>query len=470
VRAVTLLIAVFTWVWIIHRSLIQSITLDEAITYLHWVRPDGLAFLTPHSNNHILNSMLMKLSDWCFGPSHLSLRLPALIGGTIYIYAAYNLTRRLTPRPLLQSTLLICFLWNPFCMDYMVAARGYGLALGFLTLSLATLAKTLQTPAPPIPTAALFSICAALAFSANFSWAYATAFLWLLSISWLLSQSQTITYKLLAAATIPGAILVTAICGYVLLHYPKDQLFWGTDSLLKTILELDLASFALINLQWVPPKTAALLNAAHQIFILVIPSFLLFYFFFNQRDWRLNFSVTVVALLFLTTLAHWLQFRYLKIPLPFERTSLFAIPILTALFGTALTSFEGTGFKRVLRTSAAILLCLVATYFTSTLHDTYFREWSINADIRSAYPIIEDYCRRTGTRKVISDLNYTPSLNVYRIFCDSKYIDELANFEKPPEGQSIYVLPADSSQSFIQSQNLKPIFRGSLSDFSVLVR
>lgn len=457
-KAAPILIALFTFVWIFHRAAVQSITLDEATTYLYWVRPEGTAFWTPHSNNHILNSILMRLSVWLFGLGHLSLRLPALIGGAIYICSSFNLTRRLAPRPLLQAILLICFLWNPFVMDYMVAARGYGLALGFLGLSLAALAKVIQTPAPPIPTAALLSISAALSFSANFSWAYATAFLWLLSTGWLLWQSQTNRTAVLSAATIPGAIIVAAICGYPLLRYPKDQLFWGTDSLLKTILELDLATFQ--------HQAANALETFHQIAIWAIPFFLLLFFLFNKKDWKYNFSIALLALVLLTTLAHWLQFRYLKIPLPFERTSLFAIPVLTALFGTALTSFE----RRGLAISGTILLCLVATLFTGTLRDTYFRQWSINADIRIAYPIIEDYCRRTGTRKVISDLNYTPSLNVYRILSGSNYLDELANFEKPPEGQSVYILPAASSQPFIQSQNLKSLFKGDHSDFSVLVR
>jgi hypothetical protein len=412
--------------------------------------------------------MLMRLSVWLLGLSHLSLRLPALIGGSIYIYATYKLSRRLAPGPAIHALLLICFLWNPFVMDYMVAARGYGLALGGFAVSLYLLARIIETATSPIPTAALLSICAAISFCANFSWAYATAILWLLSTLWLIWQLPSKRLQTSFAATIPGLILVAAICGYPLLHYPKDQLFWGTDSLITTIKELDLASFSLINFAWVPPSAASLLETFHQLSIWAIPCFLVAHFCLKPKDWKHKFSATLLALLLLATLAHWLQFRYLKIPLPFERTSLFAIPILTALFGTALTGFEDT--RRLLNIAATIVLGLVSIYFTATLRDTYFREWSINADIRAAYPIIEDYCRRTGTRTVISDLNYTPSLNVYRLLSNSNHLDELPNFEKPPEGQSIYVLPADSSQAFIESQRLKPIFRAHHSDFTVLIR
>jgi hypothetical protein len=120
-----LLTACFALVWIVHRAAVQSITVDEANTFLFWVAPDTPAYLTPHSNNHVLNSMLMRLSVALFGLSDLTVRLPALLGGAIYLFAVYRFCTLLRGGLALTWSLFVCFVFNPFVLDYLVAARGY---------------------------------------------------------------------------------------------------------------------------------------------------------------------------------------------------------------------------------------------------------------------------------------------------------------------------------------------------------
>src|SRR5580704_2452365 len=123
---------VFAMCWVVARAAIQSITIDEAETYLNWVWPAYPTHWTPHANNHVLNSMLMRLFATIFGASPLTLRIPALLGAALYITAAYSLVRLITTRPLLQWSLFVCLVFSPFVMDYLVAARGYGMASAFL--------------------------------------------------------------------------------------------------------------------------------------------------------------------------------------------------------------------------------------------------------------------------------------------------------------------------------------------------
>src|SRR6266542_2894526 len=71
---------------IIFRASYQSIVHDEAVTYNLFVsRGLSTIFLEFYSNNHTLNSFLMWLSKSIFGLSTFNLRLPALIGGGIYL-------------------------------------------------------------------------------------------------------------------------------------------------------------------------------------------------------------------------------------------------------------------------------------------------------------------------------------------------------------------------------------------------
>src|ERR1035437_7727907 len=72
--------AAFATIWAAARASIQSITIDEADTYLYYVGTPEASHWKSAANNHVLNSMLMRLSSSLFGVSNLTLRLPALLG------------------------------------------------------------------------------------------------------------------------------------------------------------------------------------------------------------------------------------------------------------------------------------------------------------------------------------------------------------------------------------------------------
>src|SRR5256885_1665940 len=122
------------------RACLQSITIDEATSFLMFSKTSWAAHWWPSSGNHVLNSLLMRLVTTIFGVSEPAVRAPALIGGVLYIGSALYLCVLVTERKLLQLTLFVCLVYNPIVLDYLVAARGYGLALGFLLAAIAVIA------------------------------------------------------------------------------------------------------------------------------------------------------------------------------------------------------------------------------------------------------------------------------------------------------------------------------------------
>src|SRR6185436_13209179 len=119
----------------------QSITIDEADTFLMYVEPPFPTHWSGSANNQLLNSLLMRLCTSVFGAWHLSVRAPALLGAAIYIWAAYALARAIARQTPLAWPLLVCLVCNPFIMDYLVAARGYSLALGFWMAAIAIVVR-----------------------------------------------------------------------------------------------------------------------------------------------------------------------------------------------------------------------------------------------------------------------------------------------------------------------------------------
>ncbi len=170
-----------------------------------------------------------------FGASAFTIRLPALIGAAIYIAAAYFLVRLITPRLVLQWSLLVCLVYNPFVMDYLVAARGYSMALAFLTCAVTLAAWQRASGVSPHRTAALISVCAALSVSANFSFA-------------IVERGDGGDRRAVDLAgprraraedrsgrfVLPGLAVGYFFVGSVLLSWPKGQFSWGARSLLAT--------------------------------------------------------------------------------------------------------------------------------------------------------------------------------------------------------------------------------------------
>ena len=162
--------AVFAMAWAITRAAVQSITIDEANTYLFFVSRH--LYLWYAANNHILNSTLMYAFTRVLGLSQFTARLPALIGAAFYITAVYRLCRLLGTSLLVQITVFVCMVFNPFIFDYLVAARGYSLALGFLMWAMVYFAESQKQDSFLVTACAVSSACAGMSVNANFSFAF----------------------------------------------------------------------------------------------------------------------------------------------------------------------------------------------------------------------------------------------------------------------------------------------------------
>src|SRR5579864_6568289 len=477
----------FALIWIVHRAMVQSITLDEANTFRYWVAPDLPTHWAPHANNHVLNSLLMRLSIWVFGLSHLSVRAPALLGGVLYVSATYGFCKLLSQDLVLTWALFICFVYNPFVMDYLVAARGYGLALGFLSLAMYLFARAVMTLQKPGDQEILYyaktiSACVAVSFCANFSFAYANAFLLGAFLVWAIQEQrrrgEMAYWRLALACVVPLFLILFGLAGSTLVRFSRDQLVWGARSLSQTWGDIREASFPDLNAYLVNPLLADFLGVIQRNGVMAaltgVTTYLILLLFSGRLRYlreksRLRLAGSLAAVLVLTLLAHWLQFKFLKILLPFERTSLFFVPLATAVVGVILSMQPSTLAERAVRGFAVAVLCATGIYFIGTLRDSYFREWKICADLKAAFPVAVDQCRRAGIRQAACDLNYTATLNFYRILYKAD-VDEFPDTEAMPSGKSVYVLPEHQYADFIRHEGLEVRYRGVMSDLVVVVR
>jgi len=378
--------AIFALLWAVARACVQSITIDEADTYLVWVARRDPSHWEAASNNHVLNSLLMRLFTSVFGVSHLSVRAPALVGAALYIGAAWLLCHRISPALRVQWPLFVCLVYNPFVFDHLVAARGYALALGFLLALFATAAYTRLDAAA----CALCSVCAALSFAANFSFAFVNTFAMLAICLWACARTQAFQTRarLLGACVLPGLLVSVFLSVPAVLHWPKGQLDYGTRSLGEMFSTVARASLFQLNPQIVNPLLYHLLDHAKP---LLLPALLLLAAWQWVR-WRPRVSCVLLAILGATVGAHWLLFKCFHVLMPMDRTAIWIVPLCVLAIGAAATGRRGL----------TAMLFAMSFYFVLCLRLNYFKEWAWDADVNRIYPVLARYNHTYGVRDVAS--------------------------------------------------------------------
>jgi hypothetical protein len=124
------------------RAAMLSFTHDEALTWLLHVRAPlgeilGFGGFLP-TNNHLLNTLLAKLTSSILGPSEFALRLPNVAAHAMYLFCGWRLLRRfVAPADALAAFAVLNT--QPFLLDFFSLCRGYGLSLAFLMAGLDSL-------------------------------------------------------------------------------------------------------------------------------------------------------------------------------------------------------------------------------------------------------------------------------------------------------------------------------------------
>ena len=155
--------------YLLYRSVQVGITYDEAWTLKIFVPADWghlLRYDPANANHHLLNTLLIK-ALFVLGPDQTWVaRLPNVLAGLLYGYAAYQLTRRYLVQPLGWCAFAL-LLFNPFLLDFFSLARGYGLSLGFLMASLYAVLRYAEER--QLKQAAWALVWGALGVTSNFS-------------------------------------------------------------------------------------------------------------------------------------------------------------------------------------------------------------------------------------------------------------------------------------------------------------
>jgi len=461
-------VAAFAMVWAIVRAHVQAITIDEAVTFTNFVRPVNPAFWTAHANNHLLNSILTWGFARVFRASNLVARSGALIGAAIYILASYFLSSLIADRFLLRVSLFICLVFNPFIFDFLVAARGYGLASGFLLSAICFVAYALVPDAksPRVTNACLAaSLCIALSFVSNFSFAFVDAATIVMLYFWASKRASAKTRLTLAAACfLPGLLLAGALAGPVLLQWNRAELNYGAPHLSITFKSLYEASFyeldpSLRELIYVDPRIILMMFGVFAVWQAALISI----HWRSERDarsrWLARFAAVPIVAVAAAVLTHWVIFRLKRIPLPLDRTGIYIVVLITLFLGILAAVPISTRAGELSRRGLTILMVVLGSYFLLCLRMSYFKEWKWNSDTDKLYSVLASYNHACGLKDIASNWRYDAALNYYRNASGRETFPEFPASDDLPPGKQAYVLYEPPDDYFLSSHRLNVVYR-----------
>ncbi len=480
---VLLLAALFAIFWAILRACVQSLTIDEADTYLFFAARSVRDIWYPSSNNHVLNSLLIWLSTHLLGTSSITVRAPALLGAIGYVLICSFLCRNITSRFSLQLPLFICLTYNPLIFDFMVAARGYSMADAFLLAAIAVPVWRHAGNRPSLRTCCvLASVALGLSFTSNFSFAFVDLSAFTGILIWALGRREAESrWRVVEYCALPGLFVALLICGSPLAHWRRADLFYGAHSLGEmarslvqpTLYRLDPRfeqSWVYEAMDFLRPLLLPLLGilCAGQIVAARIEGAWL-------RDararWHGRLAAGVAGIAAASVLMHWLAFRFDDLPLPMGRTGIYLVPLSTLAAGIVAAAPARSLFSQWLRRAiTAVFICL-ASYFLLCLRLTYFEEWKWDADVKDVYSVLAKYNRNYGVADMASSWYYVSSLNYYRTSSREAAIAEFRpTLPCPPEGREVYVLNGVFDRGCMDRQRLVIVYRGKSTDVVIAVK
>lgn len=163
-------IALFVLLYIILKARFVPMTVDEVSTCINHVPRTVWEILTyagdATPNNHVLNTLMIKGLTWLLGMHHVVVRIPVLIGASLYIWATLKLAQRL-PGIGFQICAFLLLIGNPYMLEFMGLARGYGLGIGLMAVAIWQAVRYMETI--QIRSLAMALLFAFLAVTANFT-------------------------------------------------------------------------------------------------------------------------------------------------------------------------------------------------------------------------------------------------------------------------------------------------------------
>ena len=432
----------------LYRAMTQSVTPGEAWNYDRFIGPSWTEALSRFDvNNHVLNTLLVRISTAGFHLTELSLRLPSLLSGVLYLWVVFRMARRWFGEGLAFLAVVGLLTLNPLVVDALSEARGYGMALAAWMWALELILESVQSFS--LQKLNLAAICLGLSVAATLAFAAPAVALLVVFLAWSRGGGADGVPSGSVRARPPGGALICTVCltAFVLLaipinHLERKTLAVGATALRQTINELTALSLG-TSLEGIAATARVALG------LVAVAGVFASFRYWRRKDGALVAltGATLAFTLVLLLAAH----RGLRTPFP-QEGAIYLIP-LTTLPVAALI------FKRNNKTAQIAFLCVSAVLLARYVSEFPFSMYAAGRQFAGARTLAKTLRVKAagGPARIAASLAVEPIINYYR----ARYGQ--ANWQpverQPPTGAyDFYVLtPADAA--LIQQRHLHVMYR-----------
>lgn len=436
-QRLAILILIYAFLYTCVRAFILSITHDEALT-LFWHVPGSVTAIFLYStpglpdNNHLLHTLLVKLTTTLFGTSEFVLRLPSLAGCALYLLGSYRSLSLITRgRGLVIGALLLSL--HPYLIDYFSVARGYSLGLGFSMLGLYFLLFWARNPRTIFksPSAKTATLMFALAVISNLTFLvlYAGGILLFFILEIYLFRKEiiekgdagslfknfTLSFARFLSYSLPLVIVTSAV---PILKIMKENLFTigGSKGFWQDTV------YSLIKQSLYGKQYIAHMDMIAHVFIAFIliaaVTSLVYKIIAGKEKKNSRIAGSLLCLLLLCAFISIIQHHLLGTAYLTGRRAIFFIPIFLLLFiSISHGGFRADKINRLFSSSMHGLSIVLILFFLSCTNVSSVHDWRYDASTKSMMTDLQKYATSKELSSESKSMGITwrfePSINYY---------------------------------------------------------
>lgn len=409
------------------RADLLSLTHDECGSFAIWTDYDIFSCRTNPdcwgtANLHWLYVLLMKMTVSLFGDSELAIRLPALFGHLIYLIFSIKLVKWSTnfnpqPSSLVPVFGFIVLNFNPYLLEFFSLARGYGLAMSMMMVSLYYLARWVENGrlGPLLGTLG----GAALAVLSNFTllifFACLLGVIGGMVVLAFLKKDETKAMR--AKWAVLDGTAFTVLLGW-LLHNPirilreRGEFEWGRPAFYDTYKSL--VHCSMYGGRYLKMYNLELFGGLFFILLLAATWFAVANFIKKPNEKAIRFYLAAVALPLMAAVAAIAQHWILGTKYQADRTAIMFIPLCSVavfLFFQNWLAQKQSPWRKGL---AVLLAAFVVVHFGRVAQLRYTSEWGYDAETKNMMAYMAAKIPKGKKTKLGVNWLYHPATSYYQ--------------------------------------------------------
>jgi hypothetical protein len=392
---------ILLFIYVAFRSFNLSFTYDEVVSFnemkiVNWEN------IGKDSNRHFFNSLLMNFFSKNFGETEFYLRMGSTLSFIIYFFSSLKISNYFKPN--FKIHVLIALTLSPFLLDFFSLARGYGLSIATLLLSLSFLYDTIKS-------STFLSLFLTLLFgsiSVISNLTFINYFLPLIATLTLAIISNTLSLKhkviKISFIFLLFSMFMTLITPILFELKKTENLYFGgrENFLSDTIFSLG-KSFSYHQ------KYGFLLQFIFIILFLLSIGISIWKVYKAFIEKKLNSDLFLSVLFILSILSPVTQHLIFDTHFVVERTALFYFPILILIILDALSKSENLKIKPL----KYILSILFILHFINSMNITHTYSWRYDSGTKQ---VLSDLKVITKDQQILLGVDHfrTSSMNFYK--------------------------------------------------------